>query len=343
MVNSRIFGVYQEKEINVYTLTNQNGLRVEVLNLGGIIRAVYTPDRHGKLGSICLGYETLQDYLTDNVYLGALIGRYANRIAKGRLEIEEKLYSLPINNGPNHLHGGPYGFHRKIWNVSLTDHPQSPSITLRYTSPDMEEGYPGELTVAVTYTLDANNQLVIDYKATTTKTTVLNLTQHAYFNLNPTAPKILDQHLQLFSHEITENNDVQIPTGKFLKIQGTAYDFGVPKPIGSDIKDVDGYDNNYLIDGYDGRSLCRAAIAYDPEWGRKMEMYTTEPGVQLYTSNYFDGSRIGMDGRIFEKFGAFCLEAQHFPDSPNHHHFPSTILNPGETYTQKTVYAFSAQ
>lgn len=343
MIKTSPFGTCQNQQVYLYTLTNKSGASIEVLSYGGIIRQILMPDRTGKLGSICLGYETLNDYLTDTVYLGVLVGRYANRIANGKFNLLGKEYTLAINNTPNHLHGGIEGFHRKLWQVVALDNPDTPAMELTCQSADMEEGYPGEVSTRVRYTLTADNRLIIDYSATTTKTTVINLTHHAYFNLNPEAATIHNQTLKLMADQITEMNEFSIPTGKLINVGGTAFDFLAPKPIGQDLLSVDGYDHNFVVNGSNGQDLRPAAIAYDKASGRRMEMFTTEPGVQFYTSNYFDSSRKGIGGKVFERFGAFCLEAQHYADSPNQPHFPTTILEPGKTYSQRTIYAFTAE
>lgn len=334
------------ENVDLYTLTNAGGMEVKIMNYGGIITSIQVPDKAGKLGEISLGYDNFQGYLDQGSYFGALIGRYGNRIAKGRFSLNGETYSLAANNGVNHLHGGTKGFDKVMWEVE--PQPASNALVLRYLSVDGEEGYPGNLSVKVTYTLAEENELRIDYEATTDKSTIVNLTNHAYFNLKDGgATAILDHEMMINADRFTPVDETLIPTGELREVTGTPFDFRESTAIGARISDDDsqlkmglGYDHNYVLNG--GGSLSLAARVYEPTTGRVMEVFTTEPGVQFYSGNFLTGG-ISSRGAIYGRRHAFCLETQHFPDSPNQPDFPSVVLNPGETYTTTTVYQFATK
>jgi len=333
--------------VSLYTLTNANGVQARISDLGGAIVALFVPDRDGQLEDVVLGWDDVAGYVAASNYFGILVGRYANRIAQGRFTLNGTTYTLAINNGPNALHGGPGGFHGVVWQAEpATD---APKLTLRYTSPDGEEGYPGNLAAEVTYTLTDDNALRIDYTATTDADTVINLTNHSYFNLNGAGNgDILDHEIQIFADRITPVDETLIPTGELQPVDGTPFDLRTPTAIGAGIDADDpqiayggGYDHNFVLNA-DG-SLVPAARVYAPKTGRVLETLTTEPGVQFYSGNFLTGSDIGKGGKAYVRRGGFCLETQHFPDSPNQPTFPTTVLKPGETYRQTTVYRFSVQ
>ncbi len=338
------------KKTDLYILRNKEGNEVAITNYGGAIVAIMVPDRKGNLANIIQGHDNIQDVIdSPEPYLSTLIGRYGNRIAKGRFQLKGKVYSLPINNGPNSLHGGKNGFNTKVWDATqINEH----AIVLKYTSPYGEEGFTGELDVWVAYTLTDNNELIIKYSAKTNKKTIINLTHHGFFSLaglaNPTPP-IDDLECQINADFFLPIDETSIPTGEILKVAETPFDFRTPKPIGQDI-DADheqirhgsGYDHCFVLNKKEEGELSFAARIRDPKSGRTMEVYTTEPGVQVYTDNWADGYK-GQHGATFPRHSAICFEAQHFPDSPNHPYFPSVILEPGREYTQKTIYKFGIQ
>lgn len=338
------------KETDLYILRNKEGNEVAITNYGGAIVAIMVPDRKGNLANIIQGHDNIQDVIdSPEPYLSTLIGRYGNRIAKGRFQLKGKVYSLPINNGPNSLHGGKNGFNTKVWDATqINEH----AIVLKYTSPYGEEGFTGELDVWVAYTLTDNNELIIKYSAKTNKKTIINLTHHGFFSLaglaNPTPP-IDDLECQINADFFLPIDETSIPTGEILKVAETPFDFRTPKPIGQDI-DADheqirhgsGYDHCFVLNKKEEGELSFAARIRDLKSGRTMEVYTTEPGVQVYTDNWADGYK-GQHGATFPRRSAICFEAQHFPDSPNHPYFPSVILEPGREYTQKTIYKFGIQ
>ena len=336
------------EDVLEYQMENRNGMRVSILNYGGIVQSIWVPDRDGELGDVALGFDELEAYLAKSPYFGCITGRYANRIAKGKFTLDGKTYTLATNNDVNHLHGGDKGFDKRVWNAKFTS-PQS--VELTYTSPDGDQGYPGALTTKVTYTLTDDNALRIDYAATTDKPTVLNLTNHTYFNLSGAGRgTILDHLLTLKANRFNPTDATNIPTGELRPVAGTPFDFRQPTAIGQRIdlaneqlKVGQGYDHNYVLkDRRDGKLEEKIARVVDPESGRVLEVSTTEPGLQLYTGNFLDGME-GKYGRHYVRRGAFCLEAQTFPDSPNQTSFPSPILRPGETYQQTTIYHFSAE
>ena len=338
------------KKTDLYILRNKEGNEVAITNYGGAIVAIMVPDRKGNLANIIQGHDNIQDVIdSPEPYLSTLIGRYGNRIAKGRFQLKGKVYSLPINNGPNSLHGGKNGFNTKVWDATqINEH----AIVLKYTSPYGEEGFTGEVDVWVAYTLTDNNELIIKYSAKTNKKTIINLTHHGFFSLaglaNPTPP-IDHLECQINADFFLPIDETSIPTGEILKVAETPFDFRTPKPIGQDI-DADheqirhgsGYDHCFVLNKKEEGELSFAARIRDPKSGRTMEVYTTEPGVQVYTDNWADGYK-GQHGATFPRRSAICFEAQHFPDSPNHPYFPSVILEPGREYTQKTIYKFGIQ
>jgi aldose 1-epimerase len=332
------------KAVSIFTLTSQSGLRMRVTDYGGIIVSLHVPDRNAPAADVVLGYESLQEYITATPYFGAICGRVANRIANARFELDGTQYTLAANNGDHSLHGGSIGFDKVVWKAHQATGENGPALRLEHTSPDGDEGYPGTLTVAATYELTANNGVRILYEARTDKPTPVNLTNHSYFNLaGAGAGDILDHIVQIEADAYTPVDDTLIPTGERRSVDGTPLDFRNPTPIGARIDDVPGgYDHNYVLRGHAGE-LRRAATVVEPESGRTMTVHTTEPGMQLYTGNFLDGSHIGKGGIPYKKHYGFCLETQHFPDSPNQPDFPSTILRPGEVYRQTTVYAFGAE
>src|SRR4051812_16710815 len=342
------YGVLKDgTAIDQYALANQRGMTVKIITYGGIVTEIDTPDRDGKIANVALGFDNLADYVAKSPYFGAIIGRYANRIAKGTFTLDGTTYHLPINNGVNSLHGGIMGFDKHVWSPTVVPG----GLKLSYTSVDGEEGYPGTMKVDVTYTLTNKNELKIDYHATTDKATIINLTNHTYFNLaGEGSGDVFDQVLWLKAHNYTPVDSTLIPTGEIAPVAGTPFDFTKPTPIGLRIREADpqiviaqGYDHNFVIDRPAGdNSLILIAKAFDPGSGRVLKTYTTEPGVQLYTGNFLDGTLVGPSHHTYRQGDAFTLETQHYPDSPNQPAFPSTVLRPSQTFTSTTVYAFSA-
>jgi aldose 1-epimerase len=329
--------------IELYILSNGR-VTAKVMTYGAIVTELHVPDRQGKQADVVLGFDNLPAYLAGHPHFGAMTGRVANRIAKGQFTLDGKVYHLAVNNGPNSLHGGKKGFDKVVWKGEEVPGSEGPSVKFSYLSPDGEEGYPGNLSVSVTYSVTPDDALKIDYVATTDKATPINLTNHSYFNLaGAELGPILGHELMLAADEYTPADDTLIPTGEIKSVRGTPLDFTTPTPIGARIDQlpasIGGYDHNYVIRP-DTRSPAFAARVRDPASGRIMEMFTTEPGVQLYTSNFMGGIT-GKGAVAYKKHQAFCLEAQHFPDSVHHPNFPSIILRPGSTYTQTTIYKFS--
>jgi len=340
---SKIYGVRGNDTIRQYTLTNANGMQVKIINYGGTITNLLVPDRQKQMGDVVLGYDSLGGYLQKaNPYFGCLVGRYANRIAQGSFTLDGTTYTLAKNDGNNSLHGGLKGFDKVIWQA---DQYTDSTLQLAYVSKDGQEGYPGTLTIVVLYTVTADNGLKISYSATTEKATPVNLTNHAYFNLSAGKDStILNHELMIHAAQYTEVNNELIPTGKLPDVKGTPMDFTKAKRIGQDIDSVKGgYDHNWVLTRTAEEGLQKAAELYDPTSGRFMEVFTTQPGLQFYTGNFLDGTLHGKGGRTIVKHGALCLETQHFPDGPNQPSFPNTILRPGETYQQTTVYKFSVK
>lgn len=353
--DSAPFGTTADGElVDRITLRNANGITVQVLTYGGIIQLLEAPDRHGEFADIVLGFDTLEDYEQNSPYFGAIVGRFANRIANGRFELEGRTYELAVNNGPNHLHGGLRGFDKVVWAARTFQSDGEAGVVLAYTSPDGEEGYPGTLSTTVTYTLNNRDALQVDYVAETDAATPINLTQHSYFNLSGAGTgDILDHELTIFADHFTPVDEALIPTGEIRPVRGTPLDFSTTHRIGDRIDDASeeqiafgrGYDHNFVLDreGQSAGDVTIAARVYEPESGRVLEVYTTEPGMQLYTGNFLNGSHVGKDGIAYEHRAGFCLETQHFPNSPNQPEFPSTILQPGEEFRSTTVFAFSTR
>jgi len=336
-----------ERTIDLYTLTNSHGMRVAITNYGGIIVSIVVADRNGKPGDVVLGFDNLEGYLSKEPYFGALIGRYGNRIGNARFKLDGAEYKLPANDGPNSLHGGLRGFDKRVW-TAREIHGEHPALELTYLSKDGEEGYPGNLSAKVVYSLTEDNALRIDYTATTDKDTVLNLTNHSYFNLAGEGNgDILKHEIMINADRFTPIDSTLIPTGELRKVENTPFDFRRPALIGTrvdandeQIKFGKGYDHNYVL-SRSGAGLSLAARVTDSESGRVLEVRTTQPGLQFYTGNFLDGSIHGKGGKPYGRRSAFCLETQHFPDSPNKPSFPSTVLKPGETYRESTVFRFS--
>jgi len=333
-----------------FALRGASGLQMEVSGYGGVILSLRTPDREGRPSDVVLGFDRLDDYVADRAYFGALIGRFANRIRGGRFTLDGREYALPVNDGANHLHGGPGGFHKAVWRAEPFQENGTVGVRLDRTSPAGEQGYPGTLRVAVTYRLTLEGALVIDYAAETDAPTPVSLTQHTYFNLSgDPARDVLGHELELHADRFTPVDGGLIPTGELAPVAGTPFDFRHPTTLGARIGDGDprlsavgGYDHNFVVrDG--GGELAQAARVCDPGSGRVLELFTTEPGLQLYSGNYLDGSAIGKGGRPYGYRRGFCLEPQKFPDSPNQPDFPPCILRPGERYASRTVYRFSTQ
>ena len=348
VIQQEPFGSADGQDVIRYVLSNDNGVRVAILSYGGIVQSVDVPDRTGESANIVLGFDSLEGYTGKDPYFGAICGRYSNRIAKGRFTLNGKEYTLATNNGPNHLHGGIKGFNEVVWQSRPLSKQAAGAdavgVELNYTSRDGEEGYPGALKVTVVYTLNNKNELKIEYTATSDKPTPINLTNHSYWNLAGASPgearDVLEHVLMLNCDKYLPVDETLIPTGELKSVEGTPMDFTEPHPIGSRIERVaGGYDHCYVINGKPDE-LRLAARVYEPASGRVMEVRTTEPGVQFYTGNFLNGSQA--EGG-FEKHEGFCLECQHFPDSPNQPEFPNTILEPGRVYKQTTVHTFSVR
>jgi aldose 1-epimerase len=334
--------------VEIYTLTNANGVEVKAITYGCIITSLKVPDRAGKFADVVLGYDTLDGYLKDSPYFGAVVGRYGNRIAKGQFTLSGKAYKLATNNGSNHLHGGNKGFDKVVWTATSKTGSDRVGVAFTRASPDGEEGYPGNLKVTVTYTLTDSNELVVDYQASTDKATPVNLTQHSYFNLAADDGDILGHQLTIDADRYTPVDDTLIPTGELASVAGTPFDFRKPAAIGARIhtdnvqlKSGKGYDHNWVLNRTK-TGLEHAVRVIEPKSGRMLDIATTEPGVQFYSGNFLDGSIEGKGGRVYKQRSGFCLETQHYPDSPNHPNFPSTILQPGRTSTSETVFTFRA-
>ncbi|HWS99625.1 MAG TPA: aldose epimerase family protein [Pyrinomonadaceae bacterium] len=349
-VKQEPYGTADGKQVSIYTLTNRKGAEARITNYGGIVVSLRVPDRKGQMDDVVLGFDTLDEYVAGNPpYFGAIIGRYANRIAKGRFTLNGAEYKLATNNDPNHLHGGVKGFDKVVWDARPLKTRGGAALELTYLSRDGEEGYPGNLRARVVYTLTDTNDLRVDYTATTDKDTVVTMTHHGYFNLKGQGNgDILDHQLTLNASRFTPIDPTSIPTGELRAVRGTPFDFTKRTAIGAridqddeQIKNGSGYDHNYVIDGRNG-VLRRAAEAYEATTGRVMEVWTTEPGVQLYTGNFLTGLK-GKDGKTYARRTGFCLETQHFPDSPNHPNFPTTVLRRGGRLRSTTIYKFSAR
>jgi len=345
-IRKSAYGKMAEGSVDLYTLTNSKGMEVRITNYGGRVVSILVPDRHGNMADVVLGFDNLDGYLGNNPFFGALAGRYANRIAKAKFTLDGVEYKLAQNDGPNTLHGGVKGFDKRLWTAHSSPH-NPPALELTYVSADGEEGYPGTLTSHVTYTLIDANELKVDYTATTDKDTVLNLTNHSYFNLAGEGNgDILKHEIMINADRFTPVNDTLIPTGELRKVEGTPFDFRQATAIGARIDADDqqikfgrGYDHNYVLN-HNGQSLTLAARVTDPGSGRVLEVWTTQPGMQFYTGNFLDGTVHGKGGKPYPRRSAFCLETQHFPDSPNQPNFPTSELKPGQTYHQTTVFKF---
>ena len=339
------------QQVDSYTLKNKKGMEVAIMTYGGIITSLKVPNKDGKSEEVVLGFNSLEQYTKPNPYFGALIGRYGNRIAKGKFTLDGKDYSLAINNEPNALHGGPEGFHRVVWTaVESKGGATAASLKLKYLSKDMEEGYPGNLTVFVTYTLHDDNSLDVNYEATTDKKTIVNLTQHSYFNLSADFTKpILDHEITIDADQLVPVDATLIPTGDLTDVANTPFDFRKPKLIGKEIEAKDeqikrclGYDHCWVLNNQNKGNRF-AASAYEPKSGRLLEVFTDQPGIQFYTGNFLDGTLPMREKGVYTHRTGFCLETQHYPDSPNQKTFPSTVLNPGEQYKTKTTFKFSVK
>ena len=354
-ITSEPFGETADGEaVELYTLTNANGMEVKILTYGGIVQSISVPDRDGNLANVTLNQSDLEGYLDGHPYFGNITGRYANRIARGTFTLDGEMYRLALNNGENTLHGGELGFDKVVWDASEVTDGDGVGLQLSRTSPDGEEGYPGALAVEVTYTLTDDDEIRIDYHATTDAPTVVNLTNHAYWNLSGEgAGSTYDHELQINASNYTPVDPTLIPTGEIAPVAGTAFDFTQPHAIGERIRDGSddqlrigqGYDHNFVLDrpSPDDASMIVAAEAYDPASGRVLTVSTTEPGIQFYSGNFLDGTVVGESGQVYRQGDGFALETQHYPDSPNQPDFPSTVLLPGEDYATTTIYAFSTR
>jgi aldose 1-epimerase len=348
-ITSESWGSTSEGAVDRYTLTNGRGMRVRILTYGGIIQTLEVPDRHGRTANVVLGFGDLQGYLDHpDPYFGAVIGRYGNRIAQGRFTLDGTTYEVPVNDGPNSLHGGTTGFDKRIWAATPVRQGNQIGLSLRHVSPDGDQGYPGTLTVTVGYTLTRDNGLRMDYEATTDAPTVVNLTNHSYVNLAGEGTRdIYDHRLQLNASRFTPVDATLIPTGDLAPVTGTSMDFRRPTAIGERIRNGEttlryglGYDHNWVLDRPGDEGLSVAARVTEPGGGRTLTVRTTEPGLQFYSGNFLDGTIVGTSGRMYRQGDGFALETQHFPDSPNHADFPSTVLRPGQTYRSTTVFEF---
>jgi aldose 1-epimerase len=348
-VQQKDFGTRDGRPVILYTLTNSHGVEIRAMNYGGIIHSIRVPDRKGEFADIVLGHDTAEGYMPNPPYIGAIVGRYANRIANGSFTLDGKAYTLPKNDGPNTLHGGTTRtFDKVLWESEPLKGKNGISFT--YLSKDGEEGFPGNLKVTVTYTLTDSNELVIDYSATTDKATPINVSQHSYFNLKGEGNgDILDHEIMINADRFTPVDKTLIPTGELRPVKGTPFDFTTSTKMGTRIDDSyeqmvlgHGYDHNFVI-SRKGSGMTLAARVYEPTSGRVLEVSTTQPGVQFYTGNFLDGTVTGKQGHVYKRRYGFCLETQHFPDSPNHPDFPTTILKPGEKFHQETVFKFSAK
>lgn len=349
IIHQETFGVMPNGTvIEAYTLVNENGIEVKIMNYGGTVISIKTPDHNGDIDDIVLGFDKLAPYLDGHPYFGSLIGRYANRIAKGIFQLNEKSYQLNINNGLNHLHGGPQGFHTVVWNAHAAITKNEPQLVLNYLSINGEEGYPGNLSVEVSYTLTNNNDLIVNYKATTDRATIVNLTNHTYFNLSGSG-NILNHSIQIAADRFLPIDKTFIPLGEFREVNKTPMDFRGATKVSEKINLNDeqltiagGYDHNWIINKTEDQ--CKfAAYVYDPVSRRTLKIHTTQPGLQFYTGNFLDGSITGKRGQVYKKHSGLCLEPHHFPNSPNNSAFPSTVLEPHNLYEETTIYSFGVE
>ncbi|MGB4292123.1 MAG: aldose epimerase family protein [Bacteroidales bacterium] len=346
-VTKELQGTYKGKDVYLFALTNKQGNVLKLSSFGARIVWIEVPDREGKKENITFGFDTFEGMINGDPYFGSVVGRYANRIAKGKFTLDGVEYTLTLNNGPNSLHGGPGGWHSVVWDGEIMEKSQYPSVKFTYHSPDMEEGYPGNMHVEATYTWTDNNEIIIDYMCTTDKKTVLNITNHAYFNLHGAGNgDILDHELVIKASRFVAVDSTLIPTGELRQVAGTPFDFTTPHTVGERINEPydqlilgKGYDHTFVLDNVEEVD----ATVYDPLTGRYMEVITDQPGIQFYCGNFLNGSRIGYGGKSYNYRSGLCLETGHFPDSPNHPDFPSTVLNPGETFKSRTVYRFSVK
>lgn len=351
-ITKEVYGTMPDGQtVDLYTLKNASGVETSITNYGAIVVTLKVPDRHGNLADIVLGYDTLEEYLKDNAYFGAIVGRYANRIASGRFTLEGREYTLAVNEGgKNHLHGGHKGFDKVIWEAEEVRTDEGVGVALSYLSIDGEEGYPGNLSVEVTYLLTHDNALKVSYCATTDRTTIINLSHHGYFNLaGHDGGDILGHEISIHADRFIPVDENLIPIGELWNVEGTPLDFRTPHSIGERIQDDDqqlryggGYDHCWVLNGRGG-ALAHAATVYEPNSGRVMDVHTAEPGLQFYSGNFLDGSNVGKGGHAYQHRTAIVLETEHFPDSPNQPDFPSVILEPGETYSHEAVFRFSTR
>lgn len=347
MVKKEIFGSHDGKEVYLFTLTNKEGNVIKLTNYGAKINWIEVPDRNGKKDNITFGYDTFEETEKGDMSFGSTVGRYANRIANGTFTLNGVVYHTPKNDGPNTLHGGPLGWHSVVWDAEVMKESKYPAVKFSYDSPDMEEGFPGNVHATVLYTWTDSNEIVMNYTATTDQPTVINVTNHAYFNLHGAGNgDILDHVLTLRASAFTPVDSVMIPTGEIRPVAGTPFDFTTPHTIGERIGDDykqlilgRGYDHNFVLDNKEDVDVT----LYDPKSGRMLEVLTDQPGMQLYTGNFLDGSQIGHGGKAYKYRSGMCLESGHYPDSPNHPNFPSTVLNPGDTFKSTTIYRFSVK
>ncbi|MCI0522079.1 MAG: galactose mutarotase [Bacteroidales bacterium] len=347
MIKSDLFGTLNGKEVFLYTMTNKKGDVIKLTNYGATIVAITVPDRNGNRDNVTFGYDSFGGYEKGDLSFGKVVGQYANRIAKGKFSIDSVEYSLSLNNGPNALHGGNTGWHSRVWDAQVLKNTDFPAVRFTYNKPDMEEGYPGNIVAEVVYTWTDDNEIIMDYKVTTDRKTVLNITNHAYFNLHGAGNgDILDHEVMIKASAFTPVDSTLIPTGELRPVEGTPFDFRTPHPIGERIGDTydqlilgGGYDHNFVLDNAEEVD----AVVYDPSTGRVLEVITDQPGVQLYTGNFLDGTQTGTGGKIYNYRSGFCLETQHFPDSPNQPAFPSVILTPEEPFLSSTIYRFSVK
>lgn len=347
LVRKEIIGKHQDKNVYLLTLTNSQGNIIKLCSYGARINWIEVPDMNGKKANVTFGYDTFEEMLAGDMSFGTTVGRYANRIANGTFTLDGEEYTLPRNDGPNCLHGGPAGWHSVVWDTEIPEGKHTASVRFKYHSPDLEMGFPGNVDAEITYTWTDNNEIIMDYKAVTDKKTVINMTNHAYFNLTGDfAGTTIGGHiLTLRASAFTPVDSVMIPTGELRPVEGTPFDFTKPRKIAERLDDIDdqliigrGYDHNFVLDNKEEVD----AILYEPLFGRILEVITDQPGLQLYIGNFLDGSQKGHGGVPYEFRTGLCLESGHYPDSPNHPDFPSTILNPGETYQTRTIYKFSA-
>jgi aldose 1-epimerase len=347
LVKKEPFGVYKGKDVYLFTLTNKEGNVIKLTNFGARIVWIEVPDKNGKKENVTFGFDTFDGMIKGDPYFGAVVGRYANRIAKAKFTLDGVVYNLTKNDGPNSLHGGPGGWHSCVWNGEIVPKSEFPSVKFTYKSPDMEEGYPGNMDVEVIYTWTDKNEIVMDYKCTTDKNTVLNITNHAYFNLHGAGNgDILDHVLTIDASNITPVDSTLIPTGELRPVAGTPFDFTTPHTIGERINEKydqlllgKGYDHNFVLD----KKTNIAATVYEPVSGRLLEVITDQPGLQFYCGNFLDGKLIGYGGKPYNYRSGLCLESQHFPDSPNQPAFPGTVITPGEVFKSQTIYRFSVK